>query len=70
MTFCRFDEHGKDHGQTSEKILWVCRQANLKLNKDECLFRCTNIAFFDKITSWQGVSPNLRKVHVLTACHH
>ena len=27
-----FDEWGIDHDETLEKVFWVCRQANLKLN--------------------------------------
>ena len=30
----------------STKILRICRQANLKLNKDKCFFWCTSILFF------------------------
>ena len=40
-----FDEQGKDHNETLEKVLWVCRQVNLKFNKNKCLFRCTSIPF-------------------------
>ena len=55
----------KDHDATLDKVLRLCRKANLKLNKDKCLFRCTSIAFFGEIISRHGVSPNLRKVQVL-----
>ena len=41
-----FDEWGKDHDETLEKVLWVCREANIKLNKDKYLFRCTSTPFF------------------------
>ena len=33
-----FNEWGKNHDEMLEKILSICRQANLKLNKDRCLF--------------------------------
>ena len=29
-----FDEQGKDQTFTLEKVFWVCRQENSKLNKD------------------------------------
>ena len=32
-----FGEWGKDHNKTLEKGLQICRQANLKLNKDKCI---------------------------------
>ena len=57
-----FDEWGKDHDDKLEKVLQVCRQVNLKLNKDTCLFRCTNIPFFCEVILWQGVNPDPRKV--------
>ena len=47
--FAGFDEQGQDYDETVEKILWLCRQANLKLNKDKCLFRCTKIRFFGSV---------------------
>ena len=32
-----FDEWGKDHDETFEEVLHICRQANLKLNKGKWL---------------------------------
>ena len=61
-----FFKQGKDHSDTLDKVLWVCRQANLKLNKGKCLFRCTCIPFFDEVISQQGVGPDARKVQALT----
>ena len=34
-----FDEQGRDHDATLDKVLRVCMQANMKLNKDKCLFK-------------------------------
>ena len=42
-------EQAKDHDETSEKTLWVCRQANLRLNKGKYTFRCTSIPFFGEV---------------------
>ena len=36
---CRFDADSRDHDVSSEQVLCKCRQANLKLNKEKCLFR-------------------------------
>ena len=33
----RYDEQGKNHNETLGKVLQVCGQATLKLNKDKCL---------------------------------
>ena len=61
-----FDKQGKDHDETLDKLLRVCRQANLKLNKDKCLFRCTCIPFTGKVISQKGISPDPRKVQAFT----
>ena len=52
-----FDECGRHHDQMVEKVQEICRQSNLKLNKDMCLFRCTSTPFFGEIMSQQDVSP-------------
>ena len=46
-----FGEQGKGHDETVDKVLQVCRQANLKLHKDKCLFKCTRIPFFSDVIS-------------------
>ena len=46
-----FNEQDNDHDETLGKVLRVCRQANVKLNKDKCLFRYTSIPFIDEIIS-------------------
>ena len=38
-----FDEHGREHDEMLEKVLWICRQLNLKLCKDKSLFMYTII---------------------------
>ena len=48
-----FGERDKDHVETLEKVLQVCSQVNLKLNKDKCLFSCTSTPFFCEIVSQQ-----------------
>ena len=61
-----FDQWGENYDKILEKVLWECRQENLKLYKDKCLFRCTSIPFFGEIISQQGVCPDLRKTQALT----
>ena len=46
-----FDDMGRDHDATLISVLRICRQVNLKLNKDKCLFQCTCIPFFGKVIS-------------------
>ena len=53
-----FDEQGKDHDATFNKVLRICRQTSLKLNKGKCLFRCTSITFFGRRIFWQDVNQS------------
>ena len=43
-----YDRYGKNH-DTLQRVLQVCRQMNLKINKDKCHFRCTQVPFFGEI---------------------
>ena len=65
-----YNDNGTDINRPLHRELQICRKENLKLKKDKCNFRCTNIPFWAKITSSYGV--NL--VHVnsvcLKKCHH
>ena len=45
------DEQGRDQDKIMEKVLRVCRQANLKFNNNKCHLRCTKIPFFSEIIS-------------------
>ena len=60
-----FMEQGRDHDATLDKVLRICRQANFKLNKGKCLFRCISIPFSGEVISQQGVSPDPIKVQAL-----
>ena len=60
-----FDEQGRDHDVTLDKLLRICRQAKLKLLKDKCLCRCTSIPFLGEI-SQQGVSLDPSNVKAQT----
>ena len=44
-----FDDLCCEHDTTLDKVLRICTQGNLKLNKDKCLFRCINIPFFSEV---------------------
>ena len=56
---------GKDHEDTLWKVLHICRQVNLKLNKDKCHFRCTSVPFFSEVISRHGVWSDPQKLKVL-----
>ena len=61
------DDMGRGHNATPDKVLRICRQANLKLNTDKFLFLCTRISSFGEVISQSEVSPDTRKVQVLMA---
>ena len=49
ILIAQFDEMCRHHDVTLNKVLRTCRQANLKLNKGKCLFRCTSILFLSEV---------------------
>ena len=57
MLVVGYDSDGKDHDETLQQVLQICRQVNLKLNKDKCHFRCTSVPFFGEVISRHGVQP-------------
>ena len=44
-----YEDNGKDHDETLQKVLQRCREVNLKLNKDKYHFRCTSVPFFGEV---------------------
>ena len=60
-----YEANGKNHDETLQKVLQICRQVNLKLNKDKCHFRCTSVPFFSEIISQHGVKPDPQKLKAL-----
>ena len=60
-----FNELGREQNTTLDKGLRICREANLKCNKNKCLFRYTSIPSFDEVVSQEGVIPNSRKAQAL-----
>ena len=53
--------NGRDHDETVHKVLQRCSEANLKLNKDKCHFRCTYVPFFREVLLRIGVQPDPQK---------
>ena len=60
-----YETDDKDHDETFWRVLQICRQVDLKLNKDKCHFRCTSVPFFGEIISWHGVKPDPQKLKAL-----
>ena len=61
-----YDENGAHHDAAVHKVLWWCKEVNLKLNKDKCHFRGTSIPFFGGVISREGVQPGWQKIKALT----
>ena len=61
-----YDEHGADHNVTVHKVLRLCREVNLKLNKDKFHFRCMSIPCFGEVILMEGVQPDPQKIKALT----
>ena len=61
-----YDVDGKDHDSTLQRVLQICRQVNLKLNKNKCHFRYTSVPFVSEVISRHGVKPEPRKLKAVT----
>ena len=66
ILIAEFVADARDHDVRLKQMLWRWRQANLKLNKEKCLFRQTCRPFFGKIISRHRVSPDLPNFKALT----
>ena len=62
-----FNNMSRNHDAAVNKVLRICKQANLKLNKDKCLFWCRSIPFLEEVILRSGVSLDPRKVQTLMA---
>ena len=60
-----FDTDGRNHDVRLEQVLCRCRQANLKQNKEKCLFSCTCIPFIGELIFKHSVTPDPAKVKSL-----
>ena len=58
LLFVGYDTGGKDHDEMLQQVLQICRQVNLKLNKNKCHFRCTSVPFFDEVISRHRMQLN------------
>ena len=59
-----YDKDGADRNEAVYKVLKLCQDVNLKLNKEKYHFRCTSIPFFGEVVSRQGIQPDPQKVKV------
>ena len=64
--FAGYANDGRDHDNTLQGVLQICRKDNLKLNKDKWHFWWTVATYCGEIISWQGVRPDLTKLKALT----
>ena len=55
----------KGHDQRKQRVLHICRQVNLKLNKEKCHFRCSSVLFFVEVISWHGIKQDPQKLKAL-----
>ena len=60
-----FDAESRDHDKRLKQVLHRCRRANLKINKEKCLFSQMCIPIFGRVISRNGMSPDLAKVKAI-----
>ena len=59
------DDLGRYYDAALNKVLRICREANLKLNKDKCLFRHRNIPFIREIILQNGMRQDPRNIQAV-----
>ena len=60
-----YDRDGKDHDATLQRVLHICRQVNLKLNKDKCCFRCIQALYCGTIIPRKDLKPDPWKLKAM-----
>ena len=60
-----YEDDGRDHDDTVQKVLHRCKNVKLKLNKNKHHFRCTSVPFFGEVISRNGVQPDPQKIKAL-----
>ena len=53
-----YDTVQKHHDETLQHVLQICRQVNLKLNRDKYHFRCTLVLCFGEVIPSHEVQPD------------
>ena len=48
-----------------ERVIRRLQEAQLRLNKDKCKFKCTSVDYFGHIVSSDGLKPQLEKVEAI-----
>ena len=61
-----YNENGADHDAAVHKVLWRCKEVNLKLNQNKCHFRYISIPFFGEVLLRKGVQLDPQKIKALT----
>ena len=53
-----YENDGRYHDKTVQRVPQRCRELNLKLKKGKCHFKCTSILFFGEVILRNGVQPD------------
>ena len=61
-----YDADGRYQNRTQKKVMQICQQENVKLNKSKCHCWCTKILSFGEAISREGMQPDPKKLHMLT----
>ena len=67
MTCWYGEEKTEQHDVRCRQVLDRCRERNLKLNKDKCRFRVSEVSYVGHVLSADGVKPDPLKVEAIRA---
>ena len=55
----------EEHNRRLKAVLQKCKEINLTLNKDKCLFNKSEIVYIGHVISKEGVKPDKEKVEAI-----
>ena len=61
-----YNDDGRDHDNTLQRVLLICRKVNLRLHKDKHCFRCSTVPPCGKMLSKHSVRPDPRTLKAFT----
>lgn len=59
-------ENREQHDQRLRQVLERCKEINLTLNKEKCMFRSPEVSYIGHIISSEGVRPDPKKIEAIT----
>ena len=64
-----YNDEGRDLDNTLRRVLQICREVTLRLNRGKCHFRYSSAHFFVEIIYRHGMKPDPQEVKAFMKMH-